>query len=43
MSTEILESILGDTQKHIDYRQTQLERIDEIGLRNYLQSAMGSV
>jgi bacterioferritin len=41
VSREILESILSDTEDHIDYLETQLGLIEKIGLKNYLQSGMG--
>lgn len=40
ISREILEDILEDTEKHVDYLETQLELIQKVGLQNYLQSQM---
>ncbi|MCI0442432.1 bacterioferritin [bacterium] len=38
VSRELLESILGSEEEHIDWLETQLELIEKIGLHNYLQS-----
>lgn len=40
VSREILESILDDTEEHIDWIETQQTRIEQAGLQNYLQEQM---
>ena len=40
VSREILESILDDTEEHIDWIETQNKRIELAGLQNYIQEHM---
>jgi bacterioferritin len=40
ISREIFESILDDTEEHIDYLETQIEVLGKVGLQNYLQSQL---
>jgi len=41
MSRELLQDILGETEEHIDFLETQLDLVNKVGLPNYLQSQMG--
>ncbi len=43
VSRELLQGILDDTEEHIDFLETQLGLVDQVGLQNYLQSQMGDV
>jgi len=40
VSREIFDHILEDEEEHIDWLETQLSLIDDIGIENYLQSQM---
>ncbi len=42
-SREILVDIMESEEEHIDWLETQLGLIDQVGLQNYLQTAMHSI
>ena len=42
VSRALFQTILDDTEEHIDWIETQLELIDKVTLPNYMQSQMGA-
>lgn len=40
ITRELFEEILENEEEHIDWLETQFERIDRVGIENYLQSMM---
>ncbi len=42
VSRELFESILESEEEHIDFLETQLDLIKQVGIQNYTQSQMGA-
>jgi bacterioferritin len=41
-SREVLEGILRDEERHVDFIETQLALIDQVGIANYLSQQIGA-
>jgi len=43
ISRELFEDILESEEEHVDWLETQLSLIEQVGIQNYLQSAMDDI
>lgn len=43
VSRDLLQAILDDTEEHIDFLETELSLVDQVGRQNWLQSHMREV